>query len=61
MDFKNRDEKKRAKLEAFYGHIQLTEQEEKDALLEMKIQKYFHEKSKPYWDELEGNKKGTTT
>jgi hypothetical protein len=44
----------------FYNDISLTEQEEKDALLEGKIAKYFREKHAPYWEESEKKKVGQT-
>ena len=44
-------------LEKIYGHIELSEQQEKWALLEAKIKSYFKEKNKEYWDNLENKKK----
>jgi hypothetical protein len=49
------DRVKHIDLEKIYGHIQLTDDELKAAVLEAKIKKYFHQKNKEYWQQLEQN------
>jgi hypothetical protein len=44
----------------FISEIELSEQEEKEALLEGRKKKYFHEKHKDYWQALEKGKTETT-
>lgn len=39
---------------AFYESIPLTPEEEKEAIFQGKIKKYFYEKHKDYWQEKEG-------
>lgn len=43
-----------------YGDIELTDEELKAAVMEGKKKKYFHERSKQYWENQEV-KKGTKT
>ena len=50
----------------FYDNIELTPEEEAEAILQGKIKKHFYEKHKDYWQEKEGikrasNKKGDVT
>lgn len=40
----------------FYNEIILTEEETREALLEGRIKKYFHEKNREYWQSLEEKK-----
>lgn len=42
--------------EEFYGKIELTPEEITEALLEGKKRKYFREKHKAYWEEMENSK-----
>lgn len=44
------------KLEQYYGHIKLTPEEEKEAILQAKIAKYFRDKNAEYWKEKEDKK-----
>jgi hypothetical protein len=39
-----------------YDHIELTEDEVKEAIRQGKIKKYFKEKHQPYWTEQEQKK-----
>jgi hypothetical protein len=40
----------------FYDSIELSPEEEEEAILQGKIKKYFYEKNKRYWQEKEGGK-----
>lgn len=49
---------KRRAAEEFFGPIELTPEEQADAILEGKKRKYFHEKHKDHWAEEKVDIKG---
>ena len=60
MMMTSHSDKKKA-MDEFYGEIELTPEEQADAILEGKKKKYFHEKHKDHWEEeevvIKGNKR----
>jgi hypothetical protein len=43
-------------LKELYSNIQLSKEEEEEAILQGKIKKFFHERNAEYWQEKENEK-----